>query len=65
VTPTDKWWSYTSDAVQVATPLGLVKELLLARGLDWLDRNSDVALLKAAYEKLSLHAKVVAHPKVE
>ena len=60
VTPTDKWWSFTSDDVQVATALGLVRELLLARGLDWLDRNSDVTLLKAAYEKLSLHAKVVA-----
>ena len=60
VTPTDKWWPYTSDAVQVAKQLDLVRELLLARGLDWLDRNSDVAILKAGYEKLSLHAKIVA-----
>jgi hypothetical protein len=54
VTPSDNWWSFTADDEQVATELGLVKELLLSRGLDWLDRNSDVALLKAADEKLSL-----------
>ena len=51
VTPTDKWWSFSSDDAQVATALGSVKELLLTRGLDWLDRNSDVALLKAAHER--------------
>jgi hypothetical protein len=58
VTPTDKWWSFTPGQVQVGDALGSVRGLLLARGLDWLDQNSDVVLLKAAHEKLSLHAKV-------
>jgi hypothetical protein len=60
VTPTDKWWPFTSDAVQVTTALGSMRELLFVRGLDWLDRNSDVTLLKAAYEKLLFPAKGVA-----
>lgn len=60
VTPTDYWWSFTADHVQVATELGLVSELLLTRGLDWLDRNSDVALLKAAHERILSRSKGVA-----
>ena len=60
VTPTDYWWTFTEEQTQVATELGLVRELFLARGLDWLNQNSDVALLKAAYEKYSPCTKVVS-----
>jgi hypothetical protein len=51
VTPTDKWWPFTADTSQVAKQLTSVSKLLFTRGLDWLNRNSDVTRLKAAHEK--------------
>jgi hypothetical protein len=56
-TPTDKWWPFSPDEAQVATALRSVGELLLVRGLDWLDEKSDAALLKVAYDNRSTHAR--------
>lgn len=57
VTPTDYWWPFTSDEAQVAKELGLVRRLLLDRGLAWLDRNSDVPRLRANHDKMLLRMK--------
>lgn len=57
VTPTDYWWPFTSDEAQVAKELGFVRGLLLDRGLDWLDRNSDVPRLKVTHDKMLLRMK--------
>jgi hypothetical protein len=58
ITPTDRWWSFTPDDAQVEGELNLVRGLLLAKGLDWLDQNSDVELLKAAHKGLRSYEKV-------
>jgi hypothetical protein len=59
VTPTDHWWSIAADDAQIVAELATVRELLLTRGLGWLEQNSNVALLKAAYYKRKSSTKCV------
>jgi hypothetical protein len=52
VTTDDKWWPFTEDEGQVRQQLESLRGLLLSTGLEWLERHSDLNLLKAEYDKL-------------
>lgn len=42
-TPSDKWWSFTSDEQHNARQLSSLKELLMTRGTAWLNSKSHLA----------------------
>ena len=52
VTPRDKWWPFSSNEIQNVRELESLSELLLTRGIHWLDTNSTATVLRTAYEKL-------------
>lgn len=51
-TPTDKWWRFTANEEQVIAELKSVERLLQAKGIPWLERNSEESVLKDEYSKL-------------
>ncbi len=51
-TPADKWWRFTEDEKQAIAELKSVERLLQAKGIPWLERNSEESILKAEYSKL-------------
>lgn len=51
-TPTDSWWSFDDGEMVVRSELNTVLKLLNNKGFSWLERNSDIAVLKEAHGKL-------------
>lgn len=49
-TPSDKWWPFTPSESENIRQISSFKDLLLTRGIGWLESKSDVEALRVAYE---------------